>query len=49
MRSILQGTLGTGLVHGRLAGLLRKTSGYIENLPTEVKRSLNDPKGLQVK
>ena len=44
----LQGALA-GLVHGRLAGLLGKSSGYIENLPTEVKRSLEGLKGLQVK
>jgi nucleosome assembly protein 1-like 1 len=44
----LQGALA-GLVHGRLAGLLGKSSGYVENLPTEVKRSLNGLKGLQVK
>jgi len=43
----LQGALA-GLVHGRLAGLLGKSSGYIENLPTEVKRSLEGLKGLQV-
>ena len=44
----LQGALA-GLVHGRLAGLLGKSSGYVENLPTEVKRSLEGLKGLQVK
>ena len=44
----LKGALA-GLVHGRLAGLLGKSSGYIENLPTEVKRSLEGLKGLQVK
>lgn len=43
----LKGALA-GLVHGRLAGLLGKSSGYIENLPTEVKRSLEGLKGLQV-
>lgn len=44
----LKGALA-GLVHGRLADLLGKSSGYIENLPTEVKRSLEGLKGLQVK
>ena len=44
----LKGALA-GLVHGRLAGLLGKSSGYIENLPTDVKRSLEGLKGLQVK
>jgi len=44
----LKGALA-GLVHGRLAGLLGKSSGYIENLPTQVKRSLEGLKGLQVK
>lgn len=44
----LKGALA-GLVHGRLAGLLGKSSGYIESLPTEVKRSLEGLKGLQVK
>jgi nucleosome assembly protein 1-like 1 len=38
-----------GLVRGRLAGLLGKSSGYIESLPVEVKRSLEALKGLQVK
>ena len=44
----LKGALA-GLVHGRLAGLLGKSSGYVENLPVEVKRSLEGLKGLQVK
>lgn len=44
----LRGALA-GLVHGRLAGLLGKSSGYVENLPTPVKRSLEGLKGLQVK
>lgn len=44
----LKGALA-GLVHGRLAGLLGKSSGYVENLPIEVKRSLESLKGLQVK
>ena len=44
----LKGALA-GLVHGRLAGLLGKSSGYVENLPTPVKRSLEGLKGLQVK
>ena len=42
----LQGALA-GLVHGRLAGLLGKSSSYVENLPTEVKRSLEGLRGLQ--
>ena len=44
----LKGALA-GLVHGKLAGLLGKSSGYIENLPTNVKRSIEGLKGLQVK
>lgn len=38
-----------GLVHGRLAGLLGKSSGYIESLPIEVKRSVEGLKGIQTK
>jgi hypothetical protein len=38
-----------GLVQGRLATLLGKSSGYVEALPTEVKRSVEGLKGLQVK
>ncbi|KAF8659950.1 hypothetical protein AX16_001686 [Volvariella volvacea WC 439] len=38
-----------GLVEGRLAGLIGKSSGYIENLPTEVKLSIEALKGIQVK
>jgi len=38
-----------GLVQGRLAGLLGKSSGYIESLPIEVKRSVEGLKGIQTK
>jgi nucleosome assembly protein 1-like 1 len=38
-----------GLVQGRLAGLLGKSSGYIEGLPIEVKRSVEGLKGIQTK
>jgi len=44
----LEATLA-GLVQGRLAGLVGKSSGYIENLPVEVKRSVQGLKGVQVK
>ena len=36
-----------GLVQGRLAELIGKSSGYIESLPFEVKLSLEALKGLQ--
>ncbi|KDQ51371.1 hypothetical protein JAAARDRAFT_41221 [Jaapia argillacea MUCL 33604] len=38
-----------GLVHGRLANLIGKSSGYIESLPVEVKRNIEALKGVQVK
>ncbi|KAA1476326.1 NAP-domain-containing protein [Dentipellis sp. KUC8613] len=38
-----------GLVQGRLAGLVGKSSGYIESLPEEVKKSVEALKGVQVK
>ncbi|KXN85904.1 Putative nucleosome assembly protein C2D10.11C [Leucoagaricus sp. SymC.cos] len=38
-----------GMVQGRLAGLIGKSSGYIENLPLPVKLSVEGLKGLQVK
>ncbi|KAF9218379.1 NAP-domain-containing protein [Gyrodon lividus] len=38
-----------GLVHGRLADLVGKSSGYIESLPIEVKRNIEALKGVQVK
>ncbi|KAL4244596.1 nucleosome assembly protein (NAP) family protein [Abortiporus biennis] len=38
-----------GLVHGKLAGLVGRSSGYIESLPVEVKLSLEGLKGVQVK
>lgn len=38
-----------GLVQGKLAGLIGRSSGYIESLPVEVKRSVEALKGVQVK
>ncbi|KAF8067010.1 nucleosome assembly protein [Lyophyllum atratum] len=38
-----------GMVHGKLAGLVGKSSGYIESLPVEVKLSVEALKGVQVK
>jgi hypothetical protein len=38
-----------GLVQGRLAGLLGRSSGYIESLPDGVKKTLEALKGVQVK
>ncbi|EGN94275.1 hypothetical protein SERLA73DRAFT_143890, partial [Serpula lacrymans var. lacrymans S7.3] len=38
-----------GLVQGRLADLVGKSSGYIESLPVEVKTSVEALKGVQVK
>jgi hypothetical protein len=38
-----------GLVQGRLAGLLGKSSGYIEGLPDGAKKTLEALKGVQVK
>ncbi|EMD41287.1 hypothetical protein CERSUDRAFT_127939 [Gelatoporia subvermispora B] len=38
-----------GLVQGKLADLVGKSSGYIESLPVEVKRSVEALKGVQVK
>ncbi|KAF9451462.1 NAP-domain-containing protein [Macrolepiota fuliginosa MF-IS2] len=38
-----------GLVQGRLAGLIGKSSNYIESLPLEVKLSIEALKGIQVK
>ncbi|KAG6811131.1 hypothetical protein H0H92_008826 [Tricholoma furcatifolium] len=38
-----------GMVQGKLAGLLGKSSGYIESLPIEVKLSVEALKGVQVK
>ncbi|KZT00903.1 NAP-domain-containing protein [Laetiporus sulphureus 93-53] len=38
-----------GMVQGKLAGLLGKSSGYVENLPVEVKKSVEALKGVQVK
>jgi nucleosome assembly protein 1-like 1 len=35
------------LVHGRLAHLVGKSSGYIESLPVEVKRTVEALKGVQ--
>ncbi|EMD30838.1 hypothetical protein CERSUDRAFT_60788, partial [Gelatoporia subvermispora B] len=38
-----------GLVQGKLADLVGKSSGYIESLPVEVKRSVEALKAVQVK
>ena len=38
-----------GLVQGRLAGLLGKSSGYIEGLPDGAKMTIEALKGVQVK
>ncbi len=38
-----------GLVQGRLAGLLGKSSGYIEGLPDGAKKTIEALKGVQVK
>ncbi|KAL4063743.1 hypothetical protein V8B97DRAFT_678472 [Scleroderma yunnanense] len=38
-----------GLVQGRLADLVGRSSGYIESLPVEVKKSIEALKGVQVK
>ncbi|KAJ7246970.1 hypothetical protein C8J57DRAFT_1081281, partial [Mycena rebaudengoi] len=37
-----------GMVQEKLAGLLGRGSGYIESLPTVVKRRVEDLNGLQV-
>ncbi|KIK64057.1 hypothetical protein GYMLUDRAFT_161513 [Collybiopsis luxurians FD-317 M1] len=37
------------MVQGKLAGLIGKSSGYLESLPVEVKRSVEALKGVQVK
>ncbi|KAG6884587.1 hypothetical protein C0993_009789 [Termitomyces sp. T159_Od127] len=38
-----------GMVQGKLAGLIGKSSGYIESLPIDVRLSVEALKGLQVK
>ena len=38
-----------GMVQGKLAGLVGKSSGYIESLPVEVKLNVEALKGVQVK
>ncbi|KAH9885617.1 nucleosome assembly protein [Cubamyces lactineus] len=38
-----------GLVHGKLSGLVGKSSGYVESLPVEVKKNIEALKGVQVK
>jgi nucleosome assembly protein 1-like 1 len=38
-----------GLVQGRLAGLLGKSSGYVESLPDGAKKTLEALKGVQVR
>lgn len=46
--SAIQSTM-LGMVHGKLAGLVGKSSGYIESLPVETKRNVEALKGVQVK
>jgi len=38
-----------GMVHGKLANLLGKSSGYIESLPVEIKLNVEALKGVQIK
>lgn len=38
-----------GMVQGKLAGLVGRSSGYIESLPVEVKLNVEALKGVQVK
>jgi nucleosome assembly protein 1-like 1 len=38
-----------GLVHGKLAGLIGRSSGYVESLTPDIKRSVEGLKGVQVK
>ena len=38
-----------GMVQGKLAGLIGRSSGYIESLPIDVKLSVEGLKGVQVK
>ncbi|KAJ7075918.1 nucleosome assembly protein [Mycena belliarum] len=38
-----------GMVQGKLAGLVGRSSGYVESLPTPVRRRVEGLKGLQVK
>ena len=38
-----------GLIQGKLSSIIGKSSGYIENLPVEVKRSIAALQGLQAK
>ena len=38
-----------GLVHGKLSGLIGKSSGYVESLPVEVKKNVEALKGVQAK
>ena len=45
--SIQQAMLG--LVHGKLSGLIGKSSGYVESLPVEVKKNVEALKGVQAK
>ncbi|KLO16280.1 NAP-domain-containing protein [Schizopora paradoxa] len=45
---VMQGALA-GLVQNRLNDLIGKSSGYIESLPVEVKRSVAGLQGIQVK
>jgi len=46
--SAIQSTM-MGMVQGKLADLVGKSSGYIESLPVEVKRNVEALKGVQVK
>jgi nucleosome assembly protein 1-like 1 len=45
----ITGAAMLGLVQGRLADLVGKSSGYIESLPADVKKSVEALKGVQVK
>jgi nucleosome assembly protein 1-like 1 len=38
-----------GMVQGKLAGLVGRSSGYIESLPVEIKANVEALKGVQVK
>lgn len=38
-----------GMVHGKLATLVGKSSGYLESLPIEIKLNIEALKGVQVK
>jgi len=38
-----------GMVQGKLAGLVGRSSGYVESLPDDVKKNIEALKGVQVK